>query len=113
MRGERLKSSIFAGPTDPLPGIYPDGTSDQFGPVVGVEERIIRSGIFLWQKEGFLKLALAVQVANVELCVSSIVPPAAEYNPSVVQCPGMVTFGIIGIYIFWYLNLAGTQIDQT
>ncbi len=102
----------FAGLSDQLPGLNPYRTPDQLGPVVGVEERIIEPGIFLGDQEGFLELALLVQIADVELGVAAIISSAAENDPPAVRPPGVITVGILGIHKCLGLFPARAQVHE-
>jgi hypothetical protein len=88
------------------------GTGNQLRPVIGVEEGFIHPRITLGQQKGLMELPILVHITYIELCIPSIVSPAAENNPPVILCPGVITVRIIRVDQCRYFTLPRSKVHQ-
>ena len=93
--------------------IHLDGTGDEVGRVVGIEQlTIILLGIALGQEERFGDTAIGGDVGEVETREEAIVTTTGEEKPAAVAAPGMKTLCLLTVDLVEGMRLTGLHVVQ-
>ena len=72
----------------------------------------IEMRVALRENEGFVGTSILIEICDVEMGVSAIIPAASEEHPSSVARPGVITLHIVAINLVDIAQLHGLQVDE-
>lgn len=94
-------------------GINRGRLANEVGHVIGVDRSVvIGCRIGLWQHEWFTRMAVLVEMGQIQASVEPVVPAAAEYEPAGIVAPVMEALRVVAIHLTDWAAFACHEIKE-